>query len=515
MERKTGWTIAAAILATYLAFVFIYLPALAELLSFHRVSGGAAIGKAFWPLIGVVIAIFIAIVYACDDGMMEWWSAALWLALPLFGAACGVFNALLSRRTYIVGHDSAGNAVPRDLGAPDCAVLFMPPVLTFLIVAVVIAVIAAMIIFWDQVGFGYGGFFYKVWDKFGWGYGGFLYKVKTRVGGVLGDALKAIFSVPFAYVLTGFWAWWVLTSGSAFEVEVSFDSFWGFAVAAVSVAAVGFLAFGVFRFVFWCLELFYDNVIERIWPRKFWRFLRKTYYWIKWKLALPLFCVSAVAIGFVLWLSFAGAAEADYGWWIFSVVLTLFAFAAIGWWNQFKVYLHFARQKAAEARQARVEAQNKEFEKRLRAETKAPKTKKPASAKKPRTAFSKKLQTYEEERAKLRVEAKAKLAAAAADLTAAPIELPAAEVYEEESEPEIYEEEAAPEKPFYDIVLKSAGAQKIQVIKIVREIANLLLGDAKILVDGAPQIIMTYVVAADAKKYEKMLKDAGADVELK
>lgn len=70
-------------------------------------------------------------------------------------------------------------------------------------------------------------------------------------------------------------------------------------------------------------------------------------------------------------------------------------------------------------------------------------------------------------------------------------------------------------KSEFDIFLKAAGEQKIQVIKVVKEITGLGLGDAKAIVDGAPKMIKEKVAAADAKNYEKQLKEAGATVELK
>lgn len=70
-------------------------------------------------------------------------------------------------------------------------------------------------------------------------------------------------------------------------------------------------------------------------------------------------------------------------------------------------------------------------------------------------------------------------------------------------------------KSEFDIFLKDAGAQKIQVIKVVKEITGLGLGDAKAIVDGAPKMIKEKVAAADAKNFEKQLKEAGATVELK
>jgi len=74
---------------------------------------------------------------------------------------------------------------------------------------------------------------------------------------------------------------------------------------------------------------------------------------------------------------------------------------------------------------------------------------------------------------------------------------------------------AAAEKTEYDIFLKDAGANKINVIKVVKEITGLGLGDAKAIVDGAPKTIKEKVNATEAKAFEKQLKEAGATVELK
>ena len=70
-------------------------------------------------------------------------------------------------------------------------------------------------------------------------------------------------------------------------------------------------------------------------------------------------------------------------------------------------------------------------------------------------------------------------------------------------------------KTEYEIFLKDAGANKINVIKVVKEITGLGLGDAKAIVDGAPKTIKDKVPAEDAKKFEAQLKEAGATVELK
>ena len=74
---------------------------------------------------------------------------------------------------------------------------------------------------------------------------------------------------------------------------------------------------------------------------------------------------------------------------------------------------------------------------------------------------------------------------------------------------------AAEEKSEFTIVLKEAGANKIAVIKIVKELTGLGLGEAKALVDGAPQTIKENVPTEEAKAIEAKLKEAGATVELK
>ena len=75
--------------------------------------------------------------------------------------------------------------------------------------------------------------------------------------------------------------------------------------------------------------------------------------------------------------------------------------------------------------------------------------------------------------------------------------------------------EAAAAKTEFDIFLKEAGANKINVIKVVKEITGLGLGDAKAIVDGAPKTVKEKVPAAEAKTFEQQLKEAGATVELK
>ena len=73
----------------------------------------------------------------------------------------------------------------------------------------------------------------------------------------------------------------------------------------------------------------------------------------------------------------------------------------------------------------------------------------------------------------------------------------------------------AEEKTEFNVVLLEAGAQKVQVIKAVREITGLGLKEAKDLVDGAPKNVKEGVSKADAETAKKKLEDAGAKVELK
>lgn len=74
---------------------------------------------------------------------------------------------------------------------------------------------------------------------------------------------------------------------------------------------------------------------------------------------------------------------------------------------------------------------------------------------------------------------------------------------------------AAAEKSTYDVELTEAGPQKIAVIKVVREITGLPLGDAKGAVDAAPKVIKESVAKADAEEMKKKLEEAGAKVTLK
>ena len=73
---------------------------------------------------------------------------------------------------------------------------------------------------------------------------------------------------------------------------------------------------------------------------------------------------------------------------------------------------------------------------------------------------------------------------------------------------------AAEEKSEYDVVLKDAGAQKVAVIKAVKDITSLGLGEAKALVDGAPKTVLEKAKKEDAESAKKALEDAGATVEL-
>ncbi|MBQ3582390.1 MAG: 50S ribosomal protein L7/L12 [Alistipes sp.] len=76
-------------------------------------------------------------------------------------------------------------------------------------------------------------------------------------------------------------------------------------------------------------------------------------------------------------------------------------------------------------------------------------------------------------------------------------------------------EAAAAEKTSFDVVLKSAGQAKLQVIKAVKELAGLSLGDAKALVDGAPKAVKEGVSKEEAESIKAALEEAGAEVEVK
>lgn len=92
------------------------------------------------------------------------------------------------------------------------------------------------------------------------------------------------------------------------------------------------------------------------------------------------------------------------------------------------------------------------------------------------------------------------VSAAAAVAVAAPVESAAA---------------AEEEKTEFDVVLTEIGQQKIKVIKAVREITGLGLGEAKALVDGAPKAVKEAVSKEDAEAFKAKLEEVGATVELK
>lgn len=73
---------------------------------------------------------------------------------------------------------------------------------------------------------------------------------------------------------------------------------------------------------------------------------------------------------------------------------------------------------------------------------------------------------------------------------------------------------AAEEKSSFDVILKSAGASKLNVVKIVKELTGLGLKEAKELVDGAPKAVKEGVSKADAEELKAKLTEAGAEVEI-
>ena len=75
--------------------------------------------------------------------------------------------------------------------------------------------------------------------------------------------------------------------------------------------------------------------------------------------------------------------------------------------------------------------------------------------------------------------------------------------------------EAAAEKTEFDVVLADFGAEKVKVIKVVREVTGLGLGDAKTLVESAPATIKEALAKDDAEALKKSLEEVGAKVELK
>jgi large subunit ribosomal protein L7/L12 len=74
---------------------------------------------------------------------------------------------------------------------------------------------------------------------------------------------------------------------------------------------------------------------------------------------------------------------------------------------------------------------------------------------------------------------------------------------------------AAAEQTSFDVILKSAGATKLAIVKIVKDATGLGLKEAKDLVDGAPKPIKEGVSKEDAESLKKLLTDAGAEVEVK
>jgi len=74
---------------------------------------------------------------------------------------------------------------------------------------------------------------------------------------------------------------------------------------------------------------------------------------------------------------------------------------------------------------------------------------------------------------------------------------------------------AAEEKTAFDVILKSGGANKLQVVKIVKDLTGLGLKEAKELVDGAPKPIKEGIAKAEAEEMATKLKEAGAEVEVK
>ena len=74
---------------------------------------------------------------------------------------------------------------------------------------------------------------------------------------------------------------------------------------------------------------------------------------------------------------------------------------------------------------------------------------------------------------------------------------------------------AEEEKTNFDVVLKAAGASKLAVVKLVKELTGLGLKEAKELVDGAPSVVKEGLPKAEAEGLMKQLQEAGAEVELK
>ena len=74
---------------------------------------------------------------------------------------------------------------------------------------------------------------------------------------------------------------------------------------------------------------------------------------------------------------------------------------------------------------------------------------------------------------------------------------------------------AAEEKTEFDVILKAAGGQKLQVVKLVKELTSLGLKEAKELVDGAPKAVKEGISKEEAESLKKSLEEAGAEFEIK
>ena len=74
---------------------------------------------------------------------------------------------------------------------------------------------------------------------------------------------------------------------------------------------------------------------------------------------------------------------------------------------------------------------------------------------------------------------------------------------------------AAAEKSSFDVILKNAGGQKLQIVKLVKDITGLGLKEAKAVVDAAPSPVKEGVSKEEAENIKKQLEDSGAEVELK
>ena len=74
---------------------------------------------------------------------------------------------------------------------------------------------------------------------------------------------------------------------------------------------------------------------------------------------------------------------------------------------------------------------------------------------------------------------------------------------------------AAEEKTEFDVILKAAGGQKLQVVKLLKELTSLGLKEAKELVDGAPKAVKEGISKEEAESLKKSLEEAGAEVEIK